>query len=427
MKLNYQSHSNKPGIYKIINTHTNRIYIGQAKEFKNRWKGHISSFNKNKAGNKFLQNDFNKCKLELGHDNFLEFHVVEVMEGSTKPERSKREGEYIAQYFDKQKQCYNFREKAEEVERACYSLTPEETHKKKSESMKKVWQDPEFRAAVASSMEEYWSTPEAKETASKNSKKKWEDPIFRETIVQSMRERAANFTEEDRKQYVERMNASRTPETYQKKMDDYQKQLHENVVINEIKDWIGPSSQTTSIYKNAFLLSPDGILYKNIQNLRQFAFENKLNEEMIRRVCLGQMHTCEGWKRHVPEGMESSVEVVASKEKKVYGDLVDPSGNVYYNVTGLHSFGEKHGIFKSQLQGLFSRKLKSAKGWRLLENVNKLKFGMHNVNLISPTGEIFMGPIRIRDFKSYGLVQSNLQLLITGKINQYKGWKLYNS
>lgn len=37
-----------------------------------------------------MQVDFNKTKELLGHDDFLEFHVLEVMEKSTKEERNKQ-------------------------------------------------------------------------------------------------------------------------------------------------------------------------------------------------------------------------------------------------------------------------------------------------------------------------------------------------
>jgi hypothetical protein len=102
MKLFYAQQSLKSGIYKILNTHTNRIYIGQAKRFKQRWSQHKYHLLKGSHGNTFFQHDFNKCKEELGHDDFLEFHVLEVMEGSTKEARNKRE----EQTYDELKSCF---------------------------------------------------------------------------------------------------------------------------------------------------------------------------------------------------------------------------------------------------------------------------------------------------------------------------------
>lgn len=144
MKFVYEEHSLKSGIYKIINTHTNRIYIGQTQSFKKRWYQHSRSLKNGKHQNKFLLNDFNKCREELGHDDFLEFHILEVMEGSTKESRNIREEGLIAQWFDGGKQCYNLTLKAVSRE-GCPSKNPEETRKKKSVKSKEMWADPIFR------------------------------------------------------------------------------------------------------------------------------------------------------------------------------------------------------------------------------------------------------------------------------------------
>jgi len=48
MKFLYENHANEPGIYKIINIQTNRFYVGQCGQFKERWFGHKASLLKNK-------------------------------------------------------------------------------------------------------------------------------------------------------------------------------------------------------------------------------------------------------------------------------------------------------------------------------------------------------------------------------------------
>lgn len=165
MRFIYQEHSLKPGIYKILNTHTNRVYIGQAKEFKARWNGHKRSLITEKHQNKFLLNDFRKCSEELGHDDFLEFHVLEIMEGSSKEERNLKEEEWIAKFWDKQQLCYNFKQKTEAQERSCFSLTPEETLTKRAAKLRGQKRSPEFCEANSKRQK---GTKHSKERIEKN-------------------------------------------------------------------------------------------------------------------------------------------------------------------------------------------------------------------------------------------------------------------
>lgn len=139
MKFIYETHSLKPGIYKIINTHTNRIYIGQCLSFKNRWHDHKRHLLYQSHQNKFLLNDFNKSKTELGHDDFLEFRVLEVMENSTKQERNQREEFYIHAIWDQQERCYNFKKNIQAKERSCYSKNPKETRRLIANNTQKAW------------------------------------------------------------------------------------------------------------------------------------------------------------------------------------------------------------------------------------------------------------------------------------------------
>ena len=50
----------KSGIYKILNTHTDKFYIGSAMNLHNRLKVHKSNLRLNKHPNKHLQFSFNK-------------------------------------------------------------------------------------------------------------------------------------------------------------------------------------------------------------------------------------------------------------------------------------------------------------------------------------------------------------------------------
>jgi len=95
----YEGQSKIPAIYEIRNRYTNRSYIGQTIEPKNRWvQGHMVSLLKNKHRNIFLQRDFNKCFDNLGNDDFLEFHVIQSLPGSTTEERNERELYWLKEY-----------------------------------------------------------------------------------------------------------------------------------------------------------------------------------------------------------------------------------------------------------------------------------------------------------------------------------------
>jgi group I intron endonuclease len=196
MKFIYQSHANESGIYKILNTHTNRIYIGQAKEFKKRWHDHNKHLLNRNHQNKFLLNDFNKCKEELGHDDFLEFHVLEVMENSTKEERNKREEFYIHAFWDQQSSCYNFKQKAAGKERSCYSNTPEQTSGLISTKMKEIWQDSERNSKRLKTIH----SQEYRDKQSRKMKEKWLDPVYSEhqkTVITQTSKKASSERMED--------------------------------------------------------------------------------------------------------------------------------------------------------------------------------------------------------------------------------------
>lgn len=78
------------GIYKIVNTVNNKVYVGQSVEIERRWKRHKRELNDNKHGNDYLQRAWNK------HDkkNFR-FEIIEICK---EEELNKREMFWIAYY-----------------------------------------------------------------------------------------------------------------------------------------------------------------------------------------------------------------------------------------------------------------------------------------------------------------------------------------
>lgn len=171
--FNYNGLSESSGVYVIFNSHNWRIYVGSSKRFRTRWKdGHVRSLLLNKHSNKFLQADFNKCKELLGHDEFLEFHVLENMPRSTREERLKVEEKWIKVHFDGGKNCYNLSDKA--ISREGFgSFDPEETKRKHSEASKKLWQNPAYREQQS-------------KIQSVKTKEQWQNSKFRADKIKGM-------------------------------------------------------------------------------------------------------------------------------------------------------------------------------------------------------------------------------------------------
>lgn len=283
MRLNYQEHSLKPGIYKILNTHNNRIYIGQCASFKKRWYQHQRSLINGKHQNKFLQNDFNKCRTELGHDNFLEFHVLEVMANFSKEERNKREEELIALHFDKQDLCYNFKQKAASKERITFSNTPEQTKELISTIQKRLWQDPEERQKRIEG-----SDGKRRERIGEAAKKVWAEK------TQEDREMfGAQFQEITKAGWADPEIRSRRMAGLKAnswKVSEAHKKLNQNPEHRARLIAQGEASAKT--YQ---VINPQGESV-TIHNMTKFCRENGLTKQCMLRVCKGIDSSHKGWR-----------------------------------------------------------------------------------------------------------------------------------
>lgn len=263
MQFIYQSHANQPGIYKIFNTHTNRIYVGQAARFERRWYDHKRQLLNGRHQNKFLLNDFNKCRAELGHDDFLEFHVLEVMEGSTKEGRNKREEEWIAQHWDKQDLCYNFKQKTTGKERTCYSLTPEETRQKISEGTKRGLANPETREKLRLAR------------------------IGKPSPAKGMKFGPCS---NEKKLKISQANKGQIPVIKGKK-------LAELVGVEKAQELSVQSKlRATKIYDGFILQSPNGTIHTRIEGIGQFCLEHDLDRNILSRLLRRECHQHKGWR-----------------------------------------------------------------------------------------------------------------------------------
>ncbi len=195
----YEGNSEKSGIYEIRNRYSGRSYIGQAKRLKERWiGGHKNHLLVNKSKNKFLQADFNKCKEVLGHDDFLEFHILEALPDSTKEERNVREEYWIKTYKENEYELYNFKEKISGAI-GKWSNTPEETKQIISKNSKNLWNNEEYRNKLISIL----NSDEIKEKMSLRSKKLWDNPEYRKKISKPRSDETKKFMSASKKKYLE--------------------------------------------------------------------------------------------------------------------------------------------------------------------------------------------------------------------------------
>ncbi len=239
----YERKNEACGIYQIHNTYTDRYYIGQSKEFKERWKNHSWSLLRQKQQNRFFQSDFNKCSEILGHTDFLEFRAIELVPNSKKEDRNKREDWWISEYKQQGKTLYNFVTNNCSIEHR-HSHNPEATKQKLSESAKKRWRNKEFR----------------------------------EKMLETLKNLPANdykHTEEARERI---RKAVSTPENKKR--------------LAELCQMMKPHTKTHNIR----LISPNGMIYGPITNMAEFCRNHNIHPRSMQLLRNGTSLETKGWK-----------------------------------------------------------------------------------------------------------------------------------
>lgn len=328
MLFDYQGNSLKSGVYKLTNLINNRIYIGSAKRFKERWKQHHYALKNNKHSNKFLQADYNKC----GEDAF-KFEVLEVISGE-KQDRLLIEEKYILQFFDKGENCYNLCNRAISRE-GTKSNNPLSTKEKMSISMKKAWgrMSEETKQKRNELIRVAHTTPEAKERI----KSKWQDENYREKMKKFSKQNGGwnkgikfpqysgsnhpMYGKKHSQQTIDKIketikNSGRTP--WNKGINGYKMPLcsdqkreklriaHTGKILSEeTKNKIsqnrkgknsGKNSTSAKVYEGFTLLAPDGTIYNRIECLTEFAKQNNLNMKCLWKLLKGKLKSSQGWK-----------------------------------------------------------------------------------------------------------------------------------
>lgn len=258
MEYRYEGNSLKSGIYKITNKLNGRIYIGSAKEFKERWKQHLSSLRNQKHSNKFLQADFNKCGEEV-----LVFEVIEVTDGKNKEERLLIEEGYIKQHYDSGISCYNLCNRAISRE-GCKDKNPDLANKRRLDGP-----DGKRRERIGLASKRMWAefTPEQREHMSKEQRKKADD--FWHTSKS-----------DEAKIRASQRGKINGPASYKKAMErdpDYHETLKKRACWMEY-----------------VFLSPEGEVIR-FTNLRKFCLEHNFSYRAFSEITKNCKGTCCGW------------------------------------------------------------------------------------------------------------------------------------
>ena len=364
------------GIYKITNRQNGRVYIGSAKQLKNRFKSHNASLISDRHSNRFLQSDYNKC----GKENFV-FEILEIIVNN-KEERLLKEDVYISQYYDNQQNCYNFQKTATSSE-GNFPKDPEVAKKRRSAAAKASWGNDIKRehilAGRSEKMSESWRVDEKRKTKlSARSKKLWLN-----------------------EKYAEMMHEAHTSEENLAHLLEIQKEA----VAKRIKSFS--------------LVSPEGEIHEG-KNISKFAKEHGLDFRHLSAIVKGDEKSHKGWR--TVENKDYHHE-----EKRTYDiKLVSPEGTVYGPIVGLCDFAREHGFFKGNLRSLINGDLKSCMGWKIDDGKSKRPRSQKNsYSFMSPEGVVYKDIKNLTEFaEQFGLWYSGFCSLVSGRLATYHKWRL---
>ena len=355
------------GVYQIRNVLNNRVYIGSTIDFKVRWQQHIKNLRKNKHNNCFLQADFNKC----GEPAFV-FEVVEVTENKTKEQRLLVEKWYIEQHFGKQ--CYNLRINPCSRDEG-KDKNPEVSKKRRSEALKRRYQDPEQKERLSARFRELWQQPE-----------------YREKILEHVR----------------------SPESVQKFKDSCRsKEAMSKMAASKAKHW-------------GRIISPTGVVF-DITNMCKFCREHGLCKQSMMSLFKNKdvHYACGGWRLYDDKliGVPFIPEYSWEKPFK----LVAPDGSVVEG-KNLTKFCREHKLNQGDMYAVLYGKGKSYKGWRSYsDSLVGVPFKptlshTKTFQLVGPDGSTYKGDNVSEFCRAHSLNINSTYLLLRGVWKEYKGW-----
>lgn len=447
MLTNFNGNEKSSGIYKLTNLHNGKIYIGQTKCFEDRFRTHKRLLRQKKHHNFYLQNDYNKCKIFLHHENFMIFEILEIVNDFSK--LSERENEKIDEYYDKQKQCYNIQKNCN-VHYSNFSKTKEETIEKWKATIKQSklndpfrWEKlrrkalrrlhrPEIKEKQRISLKKYYATPEGNAKIRENSKssrtpeklqklhehtrKLWKDPVWRAKMIK----------------------------------------IRQNVLCSKtVQDKIFISIRERNKFSYPSFISPTGIVYPSGQYLYDFCKEHNLSLFQMKKLMYGKIKKRhhKGWKLTnnitcLPENYFELTEL-GIIDKNSHPSFTSPDGIIYPSGKNIYEFTKKHGLFSRLLKRLYiveqgKKLLSNHKGWTLTNNIvcitNKYdeilskpsEIIASHPSFTDQNGTIYPAGKSLCSFcKKHKLDRRNMKKLFRPSspnllANSYKGWTLTN-
>lgn len=133
---------------------------------------------------------------------------------------------------------------------------------------------------------------------------------------------------------------------------------------------------------NVDLVSPDGVVYSNIENLEQFSRTHNLNSCSLWNLINGKLLTYKNWRLYNTPKKEILLQIrgekisisklgrsrpdVALRHTKTYDvKLISPNGEIFGPIVGVSNFARKHKLLIPKLCKLLNGKCKSHKGWTI--------------------------------------------------------------
>lgn len=263
------------GIYRIVNTANGKVYIGSARQFKERWKAHKRSLVTGKHHNTHLQTSFDK----YGESAFV-FEVLEITTGTTK-ERREVEQRYLNEYLSKWEMCYNLDKLVRHGRKSCRT-SPKTKAEKISNASRKRWLDPDYRKNVSKAMKAGWTEETRKQMSERMNGDR--NPMFNKEVSAETRKKISQTT---RKMWE-------TPETRDR--------IAKKLAVCTQASWMNP--KTRKIMQRSLqginaktysFINPDGNTV-TIRNLTRFCAEHNLSYRGMSLVANKKQKAYKGWK-----------------------------------------------------------------------------------------------------------------------------------